>query len=242
MKNIYALYFLEDEIKRYFYVGQSNDVPRRIAEHIRAVPEGHENKYERLRQLNAQGVPWDVEILREIPSGEYPLDNERWFVIDLTRKGHELTNMRHGSAERRRDLARQVHAIHIRSVEDVACERLHGKAADQVRKHGASRRLRHRIFKSTLRTQGFANLQSDNLMPPRLRARLLREGVDSIEEGVDQKFLLRIARPDQARKDFKAFVLQVEQANPEIFERARKLREGTGANQVASSPTFGNGI
>ncbi len=35
-RNVYALYFLDPSgVKRYFYVGRSNDVPRRISEHIR---------------------------------------------------------------------------------------------------------------------------------------------------------------------------------------------------------------
>lgn len=215
-RNVYALYFLDQQsgVKRFFYVGRSNDVPRRISEHIRLTSAGHEDKYQRLRELDQAGIPWSVEILREIPDGEYPPDNERWFVIKLTREGHELANMRHGSVERRRELARLVHSPEIRSIADVAHDRRRVEALVGVRRVSASRRLRHKIFKSTLKKVGFADLQADQLMPPLLRSRLLREGVDSIEAGVELKFLVRIARPDKARKEFKAWCAQIEAAHP----------------------------
>lgn len=214
-RNVYALYFLDpSKVKRYRYVGRSNDVPRRISEHIRLTSAGHEDKYQRLRELDRAGITWSVEILREIPDGEYPHDNERWFVIKLTREGHELANMRHGSVERRRELARLVQSPGIRSIADVAHNRRRMEALVGVRRVSAGRRLRHKIFRSTLKKVDFADLRADQLVPPQLRSRLLREGVDSIEAGVELKFLMRIARPDKARKEFKAWCAQIEAAHP----------------------------
>lgn len=82
--SIYALYYYDKTppVKRFYYVGRSNNVPRRLKEHKFAKNKGSEDKYEFIRELESNGIDWENhEILREIPEGEYPPDNERWFII-----------------------------------------------------------------------------------------------------------------------------------------------------------------
>jgi hypothetical protein len=101
-RSIYGFYYCDKthpEIRCFFYVGRSIDVLRRFKEHNYAKKAGHEDKYEFIRDLEAKGIAWEVEVLREIPDGDYPPDNERWFVIKLIREGHQLMNMRYGSKE-----------------------------------------------------------------------------------------------------------------------------------------------
>lgn len=143
--------------------------------------------------------------------------------------------MRHGSIERRRELARLVHSPEIRSIADVANDRRRVEALIGVRRVSASRRQRHKIFKSTLRKVGLANLQADQLMPPLLRSRLLREGVASIEAGVELKFLVRIARPDKARKEFNAWCAQIEAAH-HLPLRAHEVDVATNACPADARP------
>jgi hypothetical protein len=53
---IYGLFTVKlDGSKSYFYVGRSTDVSRRMQEHGYAKRKGHEDKYERIRELEAAG-------------------------------------------------------------------------------------------------------------------------------------------------------------------------------------------
>ncbi len=168
-RTVYGLFYVDskaDTGKRYFYVGRSVDMFRREKQHNYAKAKGHEDKYEFIRQLETLGITWHIGSLREIPNDEYPPDNERWFVIKLTRDGHTLMNMRHGSVEHRRELAEQIQTVNIRNVSDVREDRMR-------RKYAASRRLKRRLLESALTREGIPNIGDDRLLPPVLRKRLL---------------------------------------------------------------------
>jgi len=157
--------------KRYFYVGRSKDLPRRVREHRARKRTGHEDKYQFIRNLEAKGVEWLCEVIETLPCGDYAPDAERWHVIRLTREGHSLMNMRHGSAEHRKELAQQVAARHIRSIADVRTDR-------QRRKYESSRRLRRRINRrwiSVLKYRGIPDVAADTALPPVFKRRLLAQ-------------------------------------------------------------------
>ena len=124
--------------KKVFYVGRSKEVGRRLREHQYRVEKGHEDKYEFIRALEAAGTPWDIETIQTVAKDEYLPDAERWQVIQLTREGHQLTNMRHGPIERRKELAEQVSCARIRSAKEVGFDRIR-------RQFKASKRLKRRI-------------------------------------------------------------------------------------------------
>src|SRR3990167_8089531 len=115
---IYALYYLDPDDasrRRYFYVGRSVNPARRLRQHELLSVRGHEDKYAFIRKLQGRGVAWHLDVLAAVADGEYPQDWERFHVIDLVRKGHALTNMRHGTSEQQRELADQVGNVAIRS-------------------------------------------------------------------------------------------------------------------------------
>lgn len=187
---IYGLYYHDSAasaLKHYFYVGRSVDVSRRFKQHNYAKKTGREDKYEYIRQLEAKGIAWGIEVLREIPDGEYPPDNERWFVIKLTREGHSLMNMRYGSEEHRQELAEQVKSPRIRSADDVKRDRLR-------RGYLASKRVRRRIVDATLKRQGVPDVRSDTLLPQVLRRYLTKQGIRSIAAGAALGEIFRMAR------------------------------------------------
>lgn len=189
-RSIYGLYYSDQvhpEVRRYFYVGRSIDVFRRFKQHNYAKRSGHEDKYEFIRDLEAKGIAWTFEILCEIPDGEYPPDNERWFVIKLTREGHQLMNMRHGSEEHRRELTEQILSPHIRNVADVQRDRFR-------RRYLASKRLQRKVLKDTLRRDGIPDVSADKLLPRVLHRKLLEEHVKSIEAGITLAEIFRLAR------------------------------------------------
>ena len=187
---IYALFYLDaSDRKNYFYVGRSNDVSRRERQHRYAKIKGHEDKYEFIRSLDNKGLAWQLESLREIPDDESPPDNERWFVIKLTREGHTLTNMRHGSAEHRRELAEQVKSPLIRNATDVRMDQIR-------RKYSASRNLRRRVLEKALRNEGIPNVAEDGLLPPILRKRLLARNCTCVERGVSLSALISSERAE----------------------------------------------
>ena len=203
-RSIYGLFYHDDSApptKHYFYVGRSIDVFRRFKQHNYAKKSGHEDKYELIRELEAKGVAWDVEVLREIPDGEYPPDNERWFVIKLTREGHSLMNMRYGSVEHRQELAEQVGSPHIRDVSDVQQDRLR-------RKYQASKRVHRRILVTTLRREGIPNVPNDKLLPRVLHRRLVEQKVTSIEAGVLLGDIFRLVRSHNKLESLRVRVLE----------------------------------
>ena len=164
--HIYAFYTAEAENRKYFYVGRSVDVTRRMREHQYSKRKGHEDKYEWIRELEAAGTPWFSEVIESVPTDKYFPDAEKWQVIRLTREGHDLKNMRQGSAERRNELAEQVKAPHIRSIIGVTADRI-------CRKFQASKRLRRKIWKRELKTVGFLDVPSCFRMLPEVFQRKL---------------------------------------------------------------------
>ena len=170
-KCVYGFFFVTGSAKRYFYVGRSKDLPRRLQEHRSKKRTGHEDKYEFIRKLEAQGMTWHCEVLESLSGTEYAPDAERWQVIRLTREGHELMNMRHGSIERRNELAEQVRARHIRNVHDVQADR-------ERRAFEGSRRLRRRIGRSwisILKECGIPDVAADTVLPPIFKRRLFAQ-------------------------------------------------------------------
>jgi hypothetical protein len=151
--------------------GRSKDLSRRLQEHRSKKRTGHEDKYEFIRKLEAKGVAWHCEVIETLSGTEYASDAERWHVIRLTREGHELMNMRHGSVERREELAEQVRARHIRNAADVRADR-------ERRAFEGSRRLRRRIRRawiSVLKECGIPDVTADTVLPPIFKRRLLAQ-------------------------------------------------------------------
>jgi hypothetical protein len=164
---IYGLFTTAaDGAKAFFYVGRSENVGRRLREHIYASRKGHEDKYVRIRELDAAGTSWHVEIIESLGATDYYPDAERWHVIRLTREGHTLTNMRHGSAAHLAELAEQVRARHIRNVADVRADR-------ERRQYRDSKMLRRKIWTKILREEGIPDVAADKMLPPLFRRKLL---------------------------------------------------------------------
>ena len=63
---IYAFFYCEAKEKRYFYVGRSKDIARRMREHQHSKEKGHEDKYERIRRLESAGTPGILRLLRAL--------------------------------------------------------------------------------------------------------------------------------------------------------------------------------
>jgi hypothetical protein len=76
---------------------------------------GYDDKYHKIRDLEAAKIEWLHEVIDVVEETSYFPDAERWHVIRLTRDGHELTNMRHGSVEHRKELTEQVIDSQIRN-------------------------------------------------------------------------------------------------------------------------------
>lgn len=196
-KTIYGLFYFDESAsgaKRYFYVGRSIDAFRRFKQHRYAKKNGHEDKYEFIREIESRGIKWDIDVLKEIPEGEYPPDNERWYVIKLIREGHELTNMRYGSEERLKELAEQVSSTKIRSVADVEKYRIR-------RKYQASKKLRRRVLFSTLKKNGVPDVLLDHVLPRVLHRKLVQQGVKSIEAGVPLSEIYNICRGERKLRE-----------------------------------------
>lgn len=189
-RTVYGLFYCkpaESSRKCYFYVGRSIDMFRREKQHHYAKKKGHEDKYEFIRELEAKGLAWHTEALREIADDGYPPDNERWYVIKLTREGHTLMNMRHGSAEHRKEMAEQVQNLKIRSAANVRIDRAQ-------RKYAASRKLRRKLLETALRREGIPNVLEDKLLPPILRKRLIAKNCKYVEKGVTLSEIIRTER------------------------------------------------
>jgi len=188
-RSVYGLFYRDptNGEKKYFYVGRSVDTGRRMKQHGYAKSTGSEDKYAMIRDLERRGIGWELETLREIQEGEYPPDNERWYVIQLTRDGHALTNMRHGSIEHRQELAEQVRNPSIRNIADVCADRA-------KRKFASSRHLRLRILKKALKSEGIPDVAADKLLPPVLRRRMLSKGYTKWEPGYTLSEIIQFFR------------------------------------------------
>ena len=152
-KTIYALFYRDDKGKlQYFYVGQTTDLERRLRQHEACSAKGREDKYVRIRQLDTARIVWHGIEIEQVPEAAYHPDSERWHVIRLTREGHQLTNMRHGSRARLKELAEQVDAPHIRNAADVRDDRERRLQLRQFEKSEALRRRILAIFAQPLET------------------------------------------------------------------------------------------
>lgn len=192
---VYALYY--DDVptgRRYFYVGVSKNVAARMKQHHYSKAKGHEDKYEYIRRLEQRGTAWDVETLKSIPAGTHPPDNERWYVIQLIRQGHDLMNMKHGNRTALKEIARQVKDLQIRNVEDVARAREAEEQVRAVRAFTRKKRLQRSVLRKTLLEHGIPNMEHDKVLTPRLRSRCIKAGYDSVGKGVTLKDLVAMLR------------------------------------------------
>ena len=205
---IYGLFTgAADGANAYFYVGRSENVDRRLREHVYASRRGHEDKYVRIRELDAAGTPWDSEVIESLGADDYYPDAERWHVIRLTREGHILTNMRHGSAAHLAELAEQVQARHIRNVADVRADR-------ERRQYRESKILRRKIWTKVLKEEGIPDVAADEMLPPLFRRKLL--ALYKAEYGTETVCLLPMST------DYLTFLLL------QTFSKARESKELRG--------------
>ena len=136
--HIYALYWEYEAKRHYFYVGHTNDIKTRLTTHRRSSKTGSEDKYVYIRkELEPAGVEWNIELIKDIPDGEYPPDYERYYVIQYIRAGHPLKNMKHGDLEKHKEIEEQVADLAIRTVVDVKADRIKRDAAKVVAKEQA---------------------------------------------------------------------------------------------------------
>jgi hypothetical protein len=177
---IYGLYYFEDKnTKKYFYVGQSREPQRRFKQHEYTSKKGHEDKYHKIRELQCDGLEWRWDILAEIPPEKFIRDCERFWVIQLTRQNHDLTNMRHGTAEERRTLTADVNDPEIRTLDDVRKVR----EERERRKYEKSEELRNRILLEEARAaigKGICYVDHPDISPL-LRTRLENAGLNGIQ-------------------------------------------------------------
>jgi hypothetical protein len=125
MENIYTLYFGDNECKAVFYVGHTGDPKRRLSDHKRDSKTGTEDKYRYIQQeLVPAGIDWGMEVIKEIPAGEYPDDYERHYVIKYILAGHPIQNMKHGDLSKKQELAEQLADDRVRTVEEVRADRV----------------------------------------------------------------------------------------------------------------------
>lgn len=95
---IYALFYIFDGKKYYFYVGRSIDPDRRMLQHRNDAKNNHtEDSREFIRDLWTVGLDFDHEILHT--TTEEVLHVEDYFVNKLRLEGFELTNMKAGDSE-----------------------------------------------------------------------------------------------------------------------------------------------
>lgn len=97
-KHIYELRMRNGDDWIPFYVGQSNNIQRRLKEHTQAAKRGEQLLvYQCIRQIMESGIEWDLFSVQEYTEedlGSY--ENDR--IIDLLRDGFVLMNMKKGSA------------------------------------------------------------------------------------------------------------------------------------------------
>jgi hypothetical protein len=230
-RNVYGLYTLNPESgeRKYFYVGLTLDVVRRAKQHRWATDKGREDKYAFMRQLIASGTKWHTEVLRVMAPGEYPPDGERWFVIDLTRKGHRLMNMRHGNRERLKEIAEQVASPSIRRFEDVTLDR-------QTKGLVASKRLARKVLHSTLRHKGILDLEAARVLPPVLYRRITATPwLPAMFPGTTLKEVVLWARIAKRRARFYAEVLRPMMEDASKIRAARALTASTLIEGAESS-------
>lgn len=95
---IYVLHSHDGNTQDVFYVGRSHSPYERLQQHYNSRSNGTEYKYEYIRELESHGISWGIEVVYEVPVGEYEGDHEREYVIKYVLQGCYLTNMKHGDA------------------------------------------------------------------------------------------------------------------------------------------------
>lgn len=106
MEHIYALYYEQDDQRRYFYIGRTGRDPKiRKNEHKLKSRTGTEDVYEFIREkLEPNGIAiWDLEVLTLNTNASYE-DCEDFWVVLMIRAGYDLKNMKHGDQRKIADL------------------------------------------------------------------------------------------------------------------------------------------
>jgi hypothetical protein len=92
---IYALYDAKDF--EYFYVGRTERALLiRMNEHRRDYKTGTEHKYQYMRELEAKGINWRVDILAVVKEGDKKFED--YYVYKLLCEGHPLKNQKMGDS------------------------------------------------------------------------------------------------------------------------------------------------
>lgn len=95
---VYALFYVLDGQKDYFYVGRSIDPERRMTEHrYEARTGGMELSRQFIRDLWAVGLDFDHEVLY-VTTEDTEFVEDYW-INKLKLDGYELTNMKAGDSE-----------------------------------------------------------------------------------------------------------------------------------------------
>jgi hypothetical protein len=82
---IYGLYTNINNEKKYFYVGHSNDIERRLKEHKGDAKKEKYCKGQFMARLIENNIEWNYDILKEIPAGCICKDYEDWYVVEIIR-------------------------------------------------------------------------------------------------------------------------------------------------------------
>jgi uncharacterized protein YqfB (UPF0267 family) len=165
--HIYTLYSSDGKGNRnVFYIGITSRPKQRLQEHQRESKKGHTAKYTHIRSLENRGYEWGLKVIKSIDDGIYPQDYERFYVIQYLRNGYELTNMKYGNSEKKREISEQVQNIHIRSISDVIRDRI-------TRKEVKKSNLQEREFKRALKEEGILSVKGCSFIPKQLKEGLL---------------------------------------------------------------------
>lgn len=87
-----------------FYVGRTSDMGRRLKEHKYESRFGTEAKYQYIRELEINGVEWEMILLDEVIIDRQTIDvmdrYEDFWVYTLAVEGYDLQNMKAGDSIR----------------------------------------------------------------------------------------------------------------------------------------------
>ena len=82
-----------------FYIGRTNDLTRREREHRYNAKRGDsETKYQAIREFDAAGITWGLELIAEVTDVTQPYED--FYVYEALCDGHWLANMKMGDAQR----------------------------------------------------------------------------------------------------------------------------------------------
>jgi hypothetical protein len=95
---IYGLHTVRGDM---FYIGRTNDLARRMKEHIYATKGGTETKYQVMRDLTKHGGGWNYIVLAEVTENDEHYED--YYVYLYLLEGCPLTNMKAGDSVKAAD-------------------------------------------------------------------------------------------------------------------------------------------